>query len=930
MLGHDSVNNSNRYLSPLDVWAMAFGCMVGWGSFVMPSSTFLPLAGPAGTIIAMAIGLAIMLVIGYCVSFLMMRTTRTGGIYSYTKEAFGRDHAFLCSWFLCLSYLTIVFLNGTALFLVFRTLMGDRAHVGFHYTIVGNPVYLNEVLMSVAALVGVGLLFLMSRNSVRRLSTVLAVLLLVGMATTAIVCLPKVFSREIFGSFGYENVNQGFAIFSLVILAPWAFVGFEVITLDTAHFKFPVKKTARVVTSSIVVAALAYTSMAIVSASVVPDGYSSWQSYFQDLGNLRGIISLPTFYAAKSAMGTFGITVISIAALAAILTGIIGAYRAILHMLNIMAEDKILASIFTKTKYCILFIMTLSILISLVGRNTLNWFVDLTSFGAIVAYGYTCAAAYKLARLEANRKIMTAGILGTIISIVFGIVQLVPRLVVLDTMSGESFLLLSLWCLLGFVFYWHTVKQSTLTDYSGLSASGVILFALLVYTALMWMGKLLWAQSTLESLHSALRVGGIVLLLIILVGFIVMIYIQNLVRKLHESKEREKIRVVEGSLAKSQFLFNISHDLRTPMNAIIGYTTLAQKEPPEMQRSYLSKIEKSSRKLLRLINDILEMSRIDTGQLQPEFNPTDLCLLLEEQGALFAPQMRQKRIDFAVHTSQVRNRHVWCDKTSLNRVLLNLVANAYKYTPQGGTISAAIYEGDSGENGYGSYEIRVKDSGIGMTKEAVAKIFNAFDRERTASASDGDGTGLELAITKKLVNLMGGSIEVFTSPGNGTEFVIHLKFRLAAAKDMKKEKVAGLKPGEAFDFADKRLLLVEDNAGNLELAQLLLKQAGFQVDTAENGKIAVEKVTASRPGDYDAILMDLQMPIMDGYAATREIRSLPEPWQCDIPILGMTSNALSEDLKAVEEAGMQARIAKPIDISILKKELKEIWGTTSK
>jgi signal transduction histidine kinase/CheY-like chemotaxis protein len=926
MFGHDTANKTNKYLSPLDIWSMAFGCMVGWGAFVMPSNTFLPLAGPAGTTIAMVIGLAIMLVIGVCVSFLMTRTTRNGGIYSYTKEAFGRDHAFLCSWFLCLSYLTIVFLNGTALFLVFRTLLGDRAHTGYYYTIAGNPVYLYEVIMSVAALVGVGLLFLVSKTSLRRLSTTLAMILLGGVAILSVICLPKAFSSNILCSFGYENVNQGFAIFSLVILAPWAFVGFEVITLDTEHFKFPVKKTAGVVISSIVVAALVYASMAVISASVIPDGYSSWQSYFSDLDNLRGIISLPTFYVAKTALGTFGIALITVTALAAILTGIIGGYRAILHMLAIMAEEKILANIFTKTKYSILFIMTLSILISILGRNTLAWFVDLTSFGAIVAYGYTCAAAYKIAKLEGNRKIMTVGILGSFISIVFGLVQLVPRLVVLDTMSGESFLLLSLWCLLGFVFYWHTVKQSSHGEYSGMSISGTILFAMLVYTALMWMGKLISVQATLEDIKSSLRVGGVVLLLFIFSGFVVMMYIQNLVRKLHESKEREKIRVVEGSLAKSQFLFNMSHDIRTPLNAIIGYSTLALKEPPEMQREYLGKIKNSSHQLLMLINDILEMSRIDNGQLKLEFKPMDLCLLLEELGELFMAQMQQKRIDFAVHTSQIRNRYVWCDKTSLNRVLLNIISNAYKFTPQGGNISAAIYEVDSNENGYGSYEICVKDSGIGMSKEFVSKMFNAFERERTSTASGMEGTGLGLAITKSIVDLMGGTIEVFTSPGNGTEIDIHIKFRLATAKDMKKEKIDEVTPAETVDFASKRLLLVEDNAVNLEIAQMLLKQMDFSVETAENGKVAVEKVAASQPGYYDAILMDIQMPVMDGYEATREIRALPDPKLAEIPILAMTANAFPEDIKAAEEAGMQAHIAKPIDVNVLKKELKKVIG----
>ncbi len=888
----------------------------------MPGSTFLPVAGPAGTMISMVIGLAVMLVIGYSVSYLMMRSPRPGGVYSFTKEAFGRDHAFLCSWFLCLSYLTIVFLNGTALFLVIRTLMGAAAHRGYSYTVAGNTVYLNEVLLSVFALVCIGLLFIVAKPVLRRLATVLAVILFLGSLVISVFCLPKAISQDILSSFGYQSINRGFAIFSLVILAPWAFVGFEVVSLDTVHFKFPLKKSRLVVFSSIVIAALVYMSMALTSISSVPDGYESWVAYISDLDNLNGIPSLPTFYAARTLMGPLGVAVICITALAAILTGIIGAYRAIVHVLAIMAEDKILSEKFTKTTYSIFFIMILAILISLLGRNTLSWFVDLTSFGAIVAYGYTSAAAYKIARTEGNHKIMATGLFGTLLSLVFGIVQLVPNLVALETMGSEAFLLLSLWCLLGFVFYWQTVRRSTLAEYSGMSTSGVVLFSLLVYGALMWLGKLLAGKSTLKDVHASLVVGGIVVMLIIFVGLIVMLYIQSIIRIMHEAAEREKIRVVEGSLAKSQFLFNMSHDIRTPMNAIVGYTTLALQEPDNMLRGYLNKIEKSSQQLLTLINDILEMSRIENGKFELEFNPMDLCMVVEEAGELFAEQMKRKRIEFSVHTSQIRNRYVWCDKKNLSRVLLNLISNACKFTPEGGTVSASVYENGNGDSAYSSYEIRVQDSGIGMSKEFVSKMFNAFERERTSTDSGMEGTGLGLAITKSIVDLMGGTIEVFTSPGNGTEIIIHIKFRLASEKDMKKETDLENASDEVkVDFTGKHLLLVEDNAVNLEIAQMLLEQMGFSVETADNGKKAVEMVAASTPGHYDIILMDIQMPVMDGYTATREIRALENRKLAGIPILAMTANTFPEDVKAAKAAGMQAHIAKPIDVGVLKKEL---------
>ena len=901
-------NGLDRYLSPVDVWAMAFGCMVGWGAFVMPGTTFLPVAGPAGTLIAMAVGVIVMLIIGFSTSWLMERSPRTGGIYLYTKEAFGRDHAFLCAWFLCLSYLTVVFLNGSALFVIVRTVLGESIQGGFYYTVAGNRIYLREVGMSVLALGLVGFLFVVAKPVLQRLHTVLAVLLFAGVVVITVICLPNALKTEAIHTFGTRGLNKGFAVFSLVILAPWAFVGFEVTSFDTAHFRFSQKKTGLILLASILMAGFAYASMTLVSISSLPGGYASWQEYIADLGVLNGVTSVPTFYAAKTTMGLPGLAIITITALAAILTGIIGAFRAMVRVLSTMAEDKILSERFQKTTYSIFFIMALTIMISLLGRNTLNWFVDLTSFGAIVAYGYTCAAAYRIAKTENNRKVMAVGLIGTIIAVSFVIVQLVPRLAALEAMGSEAFLMLSLWCLLGFVFYWRTIQRSALAEYSGMSVSGTVLFVLLVYSALMWIAKLLAGKDTIREVRASLTVSGIILLLIIFVGLMVMLYIQNVVRKKHEITEREKIRAVEASLAKSQFLFNMSHDIRTPMNAIIGYTNLARKEPSlEKVHEYLGKIDSSGKHLLTLINDILD---------------ADLCFLFEEIGDLFAEQMKQKDLDFSVHDSQVQNRLVWCDTKNLNRVLLNVVSNAYKFTPAGGKITVTLYESGSGDDGYGSYEFRVQDSGIGMSREFVDKMFTAFERERTSTDSGVEGTGLGLAITKRLVDLMGGTIEVLTSPGSGTQIIIRLKLKLATEEDLQKD--SSPEDEEEVDFTGKRLLVVEDNAINMEIACMILIQQGFQVDTAENGKVALDMVSSSPPGTYDAILMDIQMPIMDGYAATRAIRALDNKELADIPILAMTANAFQEDVQAAKEAGMQAHVAKPVDVAVLIKELKTV------
>ena len=926
----------DRYLSPPDVWAMAFGCMVGWGVFAMPGTTFLPIAGPAGTVLAMLIGMLIMLIIADNFSFLMNRSSMTGGVYTYPKEAFGRDHAFLSCWFLCLSYLTIVFLNGTALFFIVRILFSDAAHTGFSYTIAGNTIYLGETVVSILALAGVGFLFIAAKPFLQRLHTALSVILLAGIVVTSAFCLPRMNDSGAFLSFGTLGLNRGYAVFSLMILAPWAFVGFEVTAFDTAHFNFPMGRSRRPIVISILLAAVAYISMSLISVTSVPDGFSSWQQYISELNSaassLHGVSSVPTFFTAKAIMGTPGLAVMIVTAVAAILTGIIGGYRAAMRVLSTMAEDRILSEKFSETTYSILFIMVLSILLSLLGRNTLNWFVDLTSFGAIVGFGYTSAAAYKIAKAEGNKKVVLSGATGTVISVVFAAVQIVPRLAAMEAMGSEAFLLLSLWCLLGFVFYWRTVIRSTLTEYSGMSTSGVVLFTLLVFSALMWLAKRLAAGESAEQMKQTLVWGGIILVAIIFVGLAVMLYVQNVVREKHERTEREKIHAVESSLAKSQFLFNMSHDIRTPMNAIIGYTNLALKEPasPEIH-GYLEKINASSQHLLALINDILEMSRIESGKFELEYVPVDLCALFDGIRDLFSEQMKQKKISFQVHTGQVQNRFTWCDRKNLNRVLLNILSNAYKFTPEGGAITASLMETGGAEPDYSSYEIRVQDTGIGMSKEFAERMFNAFERERTATVSGVEGTGLGLSITKSIIDLMGGTIEVLTAPGSGTQIVIRLKLKLADEKDINaggeeaaEQPVCGDAAEPEIDFSKKRLLLVEDNMINMEIARMILSQAGFMVEPAENGQIAVEMVSASVPGYYDAILMDIQMPVMDGYEAARAIRSLPNPALAGIPILAMTANAFKEDVQAALDAGMQGHIAKPIDVGMLMKTLTDV------
>ena len=511
--------------------------------------------------------------------------------------------------------------------------------------------------------------------------------------------------------------------------------------------------------------------------------------------------------------------------------------------------------------------------------------------------------------------------------------------------------------------------------------------------------------------------------------------------------------------AKSTFLSNMSHDIRTPMNAIIGFTTLAISNLDDQERvkDYLTKTLASSNHLLSLINDVLDMSRIESGKIHLEEVEVNLSDVLHDLKTIVSGQIHAKQLELYMDAMDVTDEDVCCDKTRLNQILLNLLSNAIKFTPAGGTVSVRVRQLAGQVRGCGQYEFRIKDNGIGMSPEFAKKIFEPFERERTSTVSRIQGTGLGMAITKNIVDMMGGTIEVQTEQGKGSEFIIRVPLRVQAEhrpvekiteleglkalvvdddfntcdsvtkmlvkvgmraewtlsgkeavlrarqsiemsdvyhayiidwrlpdmngievtrqirslhddtpiiiltaydwSDIEVEaKAAGvtafcskpmflsdlretlmsalgqkqtdavqeLLPPKDADFKGRRILLVEDNELNREIAQEILREYGFRVDPAENGAVAVEKVSTAAPGSYDLVLMDVQMPVMDGYTATRQIRALENPALAGVPILAMTANAFDEDRRRAMESGMNGFLSKPIVIGDLVQELHKI------
>jgi signal transduction histidine kinase/ActR/RegA family two-component response regulator len=376
--------------------------------------------------------------------------------------------------------------------------------------------------------------------------------------------------------------------------------------------------------------------------------------------------------------------------------------------------------------------------------------------------------------------------------------------------------------------------------------------------------------------------------------------------------------------AKTIFLNNVSHDIRTPMNAIVGFTELAQSHlnDTEKIKDYLQKIEQSSKHLLSLINDVLDMSWIESGKMHLEYNSENLIDIMNNLKNIIQSDLDRKQLKLEMDMDKVHNKDIICDKLRLNQVLLNLASNAIKFTNPGGMIKIRITQHSISRPGYAVYEIRVKDTGIGMSKEFTEHLFEPFVRERSYMVREIQGTGLGMPITKSLVDMNGGTISVESEIGKGTEFIVTLTFRLQT----KPKEIEEVETVKEYNLQGKRILLAEDNELNREIAVTLLEEAGVNVDTAENGKIAYDLIRSSNPGYYDLVLMDIQMPVMNGYEAARRIRRLEDEQLSQIPVIAMTANAFEEDKRIALKNGMNGHIAKPIDREQLIRSIAEWIG----
>ena len=821
----DAAKTLAKYMTPLNFFAMTFACCIGWGAFILPGTTFLPKAGPIGTMIALTIGAAIMLVIAANIHYMMNRQADSGGAFTYAKKIFGYDYAFLCTWFLWFTYVALLWFNVTTLVLIAEKVFGNVFHGGISYNLAGHEVYLGEMIFAAVIILGVGIFSSRRKSWLNRVGMILAVTFFI----LGLICVAATLTVN-GGTFNfYPQFSAGRSTFSQILgvisTIPLAFAGFTAVSHATEEFKFSPKKSFWIMAAAIILAVIFYAAMTCLSISVIPIGYSNWEEYVSHLNELDGLEALPAFYAVNEVLGKFGLTLLTLTAVGAILANILACYFASSRLMYIAAKDEVLPKRFailnadSLPANAVIFVTLISLITPFLGQTTFNLFKDVMNFGVIVAFGYVSLGVYLMAMFERDTKYKLFGAMGTFFAIVLGILFFVPSLSAENLFPRESYFIFILVGILGFIFFRAILERDTERRFGKSVVVCIALPFIILFGSLMWTrqdmaesfsvtlkniggyfsGELqkyglkaditrklreeYYLKTQIDEVSSAIFINNLLQTLLIIVTLLIMLSITSFVRRREREIGNAKLRAEVSTSTKAHVLAAMSTDISMPVSAINGYAILALREnmTPEEMRDFLRKIETSSQYLIETINGVLELSDIESGKVELHESPVDILKLVNDVRDMFAERTEKKSINLTVEFSNVQNPFVRCDKRLLDRVLINLTDNAVKFSHVGGKVEITLQQLESKIPSVGSYEFRVKDNGIGMSEEFAEKIFEPFEREINAAAIGTHGTGLGLAITKSIVDLMHGKISVVTKPNQGAEFIVNLFFTLESA-----------------------------------------------------------------------------------------------------------------------------------------------------
>ena len=929
-----------RYLSPLAAWAMSFGCAVGWGAFVMPGTTFLPVAGPLGTLIGLAVGAAAMFLIGRNYHYLIQHFPEAGGAYGYVKRVCGHDHGYICGWFLILTYIAIAWANATALALIGRKLLGGMFSFGFRYHIAGYDVYAGEIMLSAMAVLVIGGVFLAGKRVAARLQTVLALVLLGGIA----ICFVAAAAKHEGGIAAFapafsDGGGTALQIFGIIALAPWAFVGFESVSHSAEEFAFPRWLTVGIIVSSLIAAAAAYMALTFVAASTLPPGFSSWREYMANLGSFNGIEALPAFYAVKRAMGHAGLVILCFTTLAAIVTGLVGHTVAASRLLYAMAHDGLLPEPLSRLdadnspRNAILLILALSLVVPFFGRTAIGWIVDVTTIGASIAYGYVSYCTFRVARDEGRRFVMVSGMTGLVVSVSFMVYYLVPNFWVVDALATESYFILAIWSIIGVLVFRGIFSRDTTGRLGTSTVAWLALLFFVFFSGHMWNRQMTrdltsfvvteihahldevdnqaehddgcdFLERQKDRIDYTLTYYNMIQIGLVVIALAIMYSIYSIISK----RERQAAK------AKAYFFSTISHDVRTPLNAIVGFSQMlklgfkTKKESDDALDSILA----SSKALLGLINDILDLSRCDVGKAEVAHTPTDCHALMHEIVEAFHAVNTNPKLEIRDNIAEMPV--MLLDHMRLRHVIFNLMANAVKFTEKGFIELRAKF--DVLENGAptGTLRIEVEDTGVGISAEDQKHIDSPYEQTGSTKSRNG-GTGFGLAVGRQFVEAMGGKLTVKSATGKGSTFYIDIPGVHVAPKEAAHEIAAPVHTVEAQQAAKPRLLLVDDSKMNLSVLKALIKRLGnFEMETAMDGREALERLKRTDLPEFDVVLTDMWMPEMDGEGLAKAIRE--DDRLAKLPVYVITADVELSDTYG--DKGFDDILLKPVTMDGLR------------
>ena len=950
-------NGLTRYLSTLGAVALSFGYAVGWGSFVMPGTTFLPGAGPLGTVIGVLFGALAMGIFAVNYHRLTNRYSGPGGAATFAQKVFGEDHGFIVAWFLWLTYIAILWANATAMILIVRFTLGDVLQFGFHYTVAGFDVYFGEVVLAIIAVLVCGGICLLGKKLAVFTQIVFALIFAGGVFfffffalahhTGGIAAMAPAFM---------DDVNPIMQISRILALMPWAFVGFEAITHSSAEFRFPLKRTAAVLFAGIIISTFVYLFLALLPVVTLDADHRSWIEYIKELPKLSGIRSVPVFASAEHLLGRRGVALMSTLMIASQITGIIASIVAISRLMHAMSKSSILPKQLGalnadgNPRNAILFIVGISCVIPFFGRTAIGWPVDVSSIGAAIAYGYTSAAAF---RVRDNSKkyrhlfIKASGVIGLVFSIFFCLLLVIPNYITGSVMASPSYLLLAVWCILGFLFYLRVFKEGHQHRFGHSMVVWNSLVVTIIFASLMWVRQTSFesAKSTLYdcvaaiagenshqeligeklgSLNVSMLCNAVVEMTLLLISLGILYSLITILRKRELTLASEKAKILEMNKAKSYFFSSVSHDIRTPLNAIIGYTELLLDgiDDRDERDKALSAISTSGHTLLLLINDVLDLSKLESGKMDIKPELTDVREIASSVLHSFDVMTRDSDVELKEEFGSLPLLEV--DPQRIRQILFNLIGNAVKFTEHGEIrVRASFWNKLGGENGV--FVLSVSDTGCGIPDDAKDKLMNPF--VQIDSNAKIKGTGLGLAICKQFASRMGGDLSFVSELGKGSTFTLELRNVKFAVRPTEEEKKAAdirkdaekAKNSGAHALLMKqrmrncRMLIVDDVPLNLAVLKALLTRIGLRdVVTAVDGQDAWEKIRASEK-PFDMLLTDMWMPKMNGMDLVAKIRA--DERFADLPVYAVTAD--TEARKTFARHGFTGILLKPLTIDSL-------------